>query len=78
MDVKNPNAIVGGGSALVVGQIVLNVAKAIGWDLSSGWALALGAGITSVVLFIGRNGFVGVWRVLKFGTGNSTPPVAKP
>lgn len=73
MGLKNPNAIVGGGSALIVGQIVLNVAKALGWDLSSGWALTLGAGITSAVLFVGKNGFVGVWHLLKFGTGGNTP-----
>jgi hypothetical protein len=69
MSTGNPNAIIGGGSALVGGQIVLNVAKALGYDLSAGWALTTGAALTSVVLFVGRNGFAGVWNLLKFGTG---------
>lgn len=75
MSFKNPNAFVGGGSALIGGQIVLNVAKALGYDLSSGWALTLGAALTSAVLFIGRNGFAGVWNGLKHGFGKT--PEAK-
>lgn len=71
MTMSNPNALVGGGSALVGGQIVLNAAKWLGYDLSPGWALTLGAGLTAVVLFIGRNGFAGVWNGLMHGFGKS-------
>jgi hypothetical protein len=73
MNLRNPNALVGGGSALIGGQIVLNVAKALGYDLSPGWSLGLGAALTSAVLFVGREGFAGVWEGLKHGFGKQTP-----
>ena len=69
MTVKNPNALVGGASALGGGEIVVNLARLFGWDISTGWALAIAGAASYVVLFIGRNGLVGCWNVVKFGTG---------
>lgn len=74
--VKNPNALVGAVSGIGGGQIVINLARLFGWNVSTGWALTIAGAATYVVLFVGRNGLVGVWHVLKFGAGN-TPPVAK-
>lgn len=76
MEIKNPNALVGGIAGIGGGQAVVNVASAFGWDISTGWALTIAGAATYVALFIGRNGLVGCWRAVKFGTGGDTP-VAK-
>lgn len=68
VDVKNPNALVGGVAGIGGGQIVVNLASACGWDISTGWALTIAGAATYVVLFVGKNGLVGVWNLLKFGT----------
>lgn len=69
MAIQNPNALVGGVGGIGGGELVVNLARLFGWDISTGWALAV-AGIASyVVLFIGREGFAGVWSLLKYGTG---------
>lgn len=78
MSLKNPNALVGSVSAFGGGEAVVNVARLFGWDLSTGWGLGIAAAATYTVLFVGKNGFVGVWRVLKFGTNGGTPAVPKP
>lgn len=68
MTTKNPNALIGGLSGIGGGQIVVNLAKLFGWNISTGWAITV-AGIASyVVLFVGKSGFAGVWRLLKYGT----------
>lgn len=69
MNLKNPNALVGGASGLIGAQLVLNIAKQFGWDVSPGWAVTIAAGASYVILFIGRNGLAGVWSLLKFGSG---------
>lgn len=74
MTIKNPNALVGGIAGIGGGQVVVNIADAFGWNISTGWALTIAGAATYVVLFIGRNGLVGCWDVLKFGTdGKQTP-----
>lgn len=76
MTVKNPNALAGGAAGLIGAQLVLNLAKLLGWDISPGWAVTIAAGASYVVLYVGRNGLAGVWGLLKFGTGG--PPKAGP
>lgn len=70
----NPNALIGGPVAgLGGGQIVINIAKAFGWDVSAGWALTVAAAATYAVLFIGREGLSGVWGVLMHGNKPAPP-----
>ena len=72
----NPNAIVGAGAAGVGGQIVLEVTSWFGWTVSTGLAIWIAAGIAGVVLFIGRDGLVGVWELVRYGSNGK--PVARP
>lgn len=69
MGTRNPNALVGGLSGIAGGQVVVNLAHIFGWDLSAGWAMTVAGVASYVVLFIGREGFAGVWNLLKHGTG---------
>lgn len=74
MTVKNPNALVGLGGGLGGAQIVINIGKAFGWSVSTGWATLIAAGASYIVLFIGREGFDGVKNVLMHGTKGTTAP----
>lgn len=69
MALENPNALIGGIGGIGGGQIVVNLAGLLGWDISTGWALAVSGIATYVVLFVGKSGFSGVWNLLKYGTG---------
>lgn len=73
----NPNALVGGPiSTLGGGELVINIAKAFGQNISAGWALTIAGAVTYAVLFVGREGLAGVWNLVKHGTqsnGKETP-----
>lgn len=75
MNLKNPNALVGSGSGFIGGELIVNIAKQFGWDISLGWGLGIASVCTGVVLFIGKNGFVGLWNLLKFGSGGAPKAV---
>ena len=68
---KHPNATVGAVSGVGGGQIVVNIAKALGYTISTGWGITIAGGLTAVALFIGRNGIKGVWRKLMNGSVSS-------
>ena len=64
---RHPNAVIGGAAGIGGGEIVVEIADRLGWTLSTGWGIAIAGGITSVVLFVGRNGLKGVWRTVVHG-----------
>jgi len=68
--VANPNAAVAGGTS--------SLAVAVVWFLGNVWphvalSAELGAviagGVSTVLLFIGRNGLAGLWEKIKHGSG---------
>jgi len=68
--VSNPNAAVAGGTS--------SLAVALVWFLGNVWphvalSAELGAviagGVSTVLLFIGRNGLAGLWEKIKHGSG---------
>lgn len=70
---KHPNALVGTGTTIGGGEIVVGLADRLGWTISTGWGIAIAGAIGGVFLFIGRNGFRGVKRVILDGTGGTSP-----
>lgn len=64
----HPNATVGTISGIGGGELVVNVAKAFGYNISTGWGIAIAGAVTGVVLFVGRNGVVGVWQRILHGS----------
>lgn len=67
---SNPNAAVAGGTS--------SLAVALVWFLGNVWphvalSAELGAviagGVSTVLLFIGRNGLAGLWEKIKHGSG---------
>lgn len=73
MTTKHPNAITATGSSIVGGELVVNIAKQIGWAISTGWGIAIAGALSGFVLFIGRDGLAGAWHLLIHG---KTPPQA--
>ena len=65
--VKNPNAYAALGSALGGSQLVMNIAKQFGWDLSAGWATLIAGGAAFVWVYLGRNGLTGIKTALLHG-----------
>lgn len=64
---QHPNALTSLGAGLGLGSIFVQVAAHFGLNLTSQEGLYVAAGFSTVALFIGRVGFVGLWRFLKFG-----------
>ena len=66
----NPNAAVAGtssGAAVFVIWLLTNVWPKV--DLSAEAGGAIAGGIATVLLFFGRNGLAGVWRIILHGVG---------
>ena len=66
----NPNAAVAGtssGIAVFVIWILTNVWPKV--DLSAEAGGAIAGGIATMLLFFGRNGLAGVWRIILHGVG---------
>lgn len=71
---KHPNAITALVSSVGLGSAVVTVVQHwFGWKLSPESGLAIGGGLATVALFVGRNGAVGTWQFVKkivlHGTG---------
>lgn len=67
---RNPNAATAGGSGIVtVGfvWVLTNVWPKV--DLSAEAGAGIAAGISTSLLFLGRNGLAGVWRIIVRGDG---------
>lgn len=73
---SNPNAAVGTVSTIGGGEIVVNIAKLFGWSISTGWGIAIAGALSGLVLFIGREGVVGVWNTVVHGS--KKPPAVPP
>jgi hypothetical protein len=73
MAVPHPNATVGLASGIGGGQIVVNVAEALGYNISTGWGITIAGALSGIVLFIGRHGILGAWNVIKHGGGTTEP-----
>lgn len=65
----NPNAVVGGGSGASLGLGVVWLLGKAGVSLDTYTAGLVVSGVSTLVLFIGRNGLAGVWRFLIHGGG---------
>jgi hypothetical protein len=64
---NNPNASLAAGST-GVGVVVIYLLGLLGVSLSPEVAVALGGGVTAALLFVGKNGLKGVWRVIWRGS----------
>lgn len=73
----NPNASVGGAGGLgVIGVVWFagNVWPKVALSAEAGAAIATGA--STVLVFLGRNGLAGLWRIIRFGSSAQRPPAA--
>lgn len=71
---KHPNAITSLVSSVGLGSAVVAALQHwLGWKLSTQDGLYVAGGLSTVALFVGRNGLVGTWRTVKrlvlHGTG---------
>lgn len=62
----HPNAAVAGGTT-GVGLLIIWLLGLLGVTLSAEAGAAIAGAATTVVLFIGRNGIAGAWRLLLHG-----------
>lgn len=73
---KNPNAVIGGGSGLGGGALVIWALSLVGLHPNAYAAAAIAAAVTVVVLWIGRipanGGIAGIWN--KYMHGKPAPP----
>lgn len=70
---KNPNAVIGGGSGLGGGAIVIFLLSLVHVTVSAYAAVAIAGAVTGAVLWIGREGGIaGIWNKILHGT--TTPP----
>lgn len=69
---KHPNATTSfvGGTGL--GTLLVYGLRLAGVDLEPEASAAIATSLAAVILFIGRNGLLGVWRLLLRGSGRST------
>jgi hypothetical protein len=58
----NPNAVIGGGSGIAGGLLIVQVFNWFGYDLDAGTGAVIAGVVSLVVLFIGRNGIRGAIR----------------
>lgn len=65
---SHPNAIVGTVSGIGGGEIVVNVAHALGYSISTGWGITIAGAVTGLVLFIGKHGLAGIKARVLHGT----------
>jgi len=70
---SHPNATVGTISGIGGGEIVVNVAQALGYHISTGWGITIAGALTGLVLFVGRNGVKGVWSFFVHGSKGPSP-----
>jgi hypothetical protein len=61
---KNPNAIVGGGSGVAGGVAVVYVLSLFGIDVDPMVGAIIAGGFSAVVLFLGREGVRGLFRLV--------------
>ena len=73
---KNPNAVIGGGSGLGGGSIVVYLLSLSHVSISAYAGVAIAGAITGAVLWVGREGgLAGIWNKIVHGT---TAPPAPP
>lgn len=75
---KHPNTTVAAIASLGVGSLVVQFAhKLFGWNLTAQDGLWIAGGLATVALFIGHNGAVGTWAIVKkyvlHGTASAKP-----
>lgn len=71
----NPNAAVGAGGGVGVVGIVWfagNVWPKVQLSAEAGAAIATSA--STVLVFLGRNGLSGLWRIIRYGSSTPRPP----
>lgn len=66
----HPNATTSLVSGIGGGEAVVNIANQFGWHITTGWGITIAGLVSGAVLFVGRNGFAGVWGILKHGTAS--------
>jgi hypothetical protein len=66
---KNPNAVIGGGSGLGGGTLVVYLLSIAHVSVSAYAGIAIASGVTGVVLWFGREGGLdGIWNKIIHGT----------
>lgn len=68
---KHPNAIVGGAGGVALGPAIVELLGLFGVEISGTLGAVVGGVAGGLVLLVGREGFVGVWRLLKYGAAGS-------
>lgn len=71
---SNPNALIALLGGAGGGQVVLTVANQFGWHISAGWASIAAGAVSYLLLYIGKDGFAGIWGGLSHGFGKAQPP----
>lgn len=66
---NHPNASTAGGTSIFAAFIVWAAGHFGIVDLGAEEAVVVAGVLTTVALFIGRRGVVGIWNVVKHGTG---------
>ena len=59
----HPNALVGGGSGIGAGVLIVLIASKLGLELSAYEGAVIAGGAAAAALFIGRNGVRGLARI---------------
>ncbi len=78
---KHPNAVIGSGSSLTGGALVLFLLSLVGIHVDNYAAAAIAAAAGGIVLWAGRQkgGLFGIWGRLMHGTPPEPPaPLKKP
>lgn len=75
---KNPNAVIGGGSGLGGGAIVVYVLSLFHVHVDTYAAGAIFVAVSAVVLFIGREGLAGLAETILHGNKPPVPPTPPP
>lgn len=66
---KNPNAVIGGGSGLGGGSLVVYLLSIVHVSVSAYAGIAIASAVTGVVLWFGREGgLAGIWNKIVHGT----------
>lgn len=71
---SNPNAAVGGGSAVGGGAIIIYILGLFHIHVDNYAAVAIAAAVSGVVLFIGREGLAGLVNTILHGNKPAAPP----
>jgi hypothetical protein len=72
---SNPNAVVGTGSGLSGGILLVYVLSLFGVNIDAYVAVAITAAVTGAVLWIGRvGGIEGLWQRILHGNPPPVPP----